>query len=355
MTGVLCALMVISYSPGFLTYYPGAAASAMAGAQVALADDAFANIYNPAGLGFQSVLSGNVEYNTEATFFDASMHTWLATAAIPVVPRLTAGVFGRGWVYQSVVGYPDSIQYLMHEFTFGCAMGYRLGPRVGFGLALKYLGGYAGASSFTPALAHDGAVDAGFRGEWPLWLGKLGIGAALQNLGPPYRWTRNGTQEAIDTLPLSVRAGISYVVTMDRLAPGLVEMLFRHPADWWAEHWRVVIAGDIYRIITNGRRYSFPCDWGNQSHSLGVEIRPVPYLAFRFGHFDRGGLSYAGGWTIGLGLDMKYLRLDIADDEAMLKSGYARNQYRRLRWTLGVELDRLLNTKRHAASPERPG
>ena len=294
MSGVLCALMLMSYAPGFLTLYPGSAASAMAGAQVALADDALANIYNPAGLGFQSALSGDVEYTTE-TLYDASMHNWLATAAIPIVPRLTAGVFGHGWIYQGIV-FMDTVRYIMSDFAIGCAMGYRLSPWLGVGVVLKYLGGYDRVGSYAPTVASGWAADAGFRGEWPLRLGNLGVGAALQNLGPLYRFTRNGTQVAADTLPLSVRAGISHVVTMDKLAPGLVEKLFRRPADWWAEHWRVVIAGDIYRVITDGRKYAYPFDWQNQSHSLGVEVRPVPYLAFRFGHFDR---WVSGAWGTG--------------------------------------------------------
>jgi hypothetical protein len=340
--------MVIAYAPGFLTLYPGCAASAMAGAQVALADDALADIYNPAGLGFQSALSACAEYNPLPYLNAPSV--WLAATAIPVAPRVTAGVFGWGTILAQPV--QDSLGLASHEFATGFALAGRFSPEIGAGMALKYIRGYTRVGSRPPLEGDVWLADAGLRGAWPVWVGELGLGAALQNVGPRYRWT--GASDA-DTVPLSARAGISYVVTMNRLAPGLVEKLFRRPADWWAEHWRLAVAYDINRILAGERDYALFSNWGNQTYSLGIEVRPVPFLAFRFGHFFPGAAQYAGGWTFGLGLDLKYVKMDIADDEALFHPWHGLDVRRRLRWTLGVELDKLLNASRPAAAPGRQG
>lgn len=350
MSGILCALMVIAYAPGFLTLYPGSAASAMAGAQVALADDALADIYNPAGLGFQSALSADAEYNP-LPYVDAPS-VWLAATAIPVGPRVTVGAFGWGWI--SSHSADESLGFSRHEFATGFALAGRLSSAIGAGVALKYIQGYSRADSEPPLAGDVWLADVGLRGAWPVWAGELGVGAALQNVGTRYRWTGTGTSTA-DTAPLSVRAGISYVVTMNRLAPGLVEKLFRRPANWWAEHWRLAVECDVNRILVGGQNYALPGDSANQTASLGIEVRPVPFLAFRFGHFFPGAAQYAGGWTLGLGMDLKYVKLDIADDEALFYPWQGPDVRRRLSWTLGVELDKLLNASRPAAAPGRPG
>jgi hypothetical protein len=46
--------LLFSYAVPFLTDFPGAQQTATGGSYVALADDAYANLYNPAGLAFQS-------------------------------------------------------------------------------------------------------------------------------------------------------------------------------------------------------------------------------------------------------------------------------------------------------------
>jgi hypothetical protein len=348
MSGVLCALMLMSYAPGFLTLYPGSAASALAGAQVALADDALANIYNPAGLGFQSALSADAEYNPLPYLNAPSV--WLAAAAIPVAPGVTAGVFGWGSILKQPA--QDSLGFFSHEFATGFALAGKFTSSIGAGMALKYIRGYSRVGSRPPLEGDVWLADAGLRGAWPVWIGELGLGAALQNVGPRYRWT--GTSEA-DTVPLSARAGISYVVTMSQLAPGLVEKLFRRPAGWWAEHWRLAIAYDVNRILAGERNYALFGNWENQTSSLGIEVRPVPMLAFRFGHFYPGAAQYAGGWTFGLGLDLKYVKMDIADDQALFRPWQGPDVRRRLRWTLGVEFDKLLNASRRAATSGRQG
>lgn len=52
------------YGVPFLTLYPGARQTGMGGAFCAVADDAYATLYNPSGLAFQKSVDVGFEYNS---------------------------------------------------------------------------------------------------------------------------------------------------------------------------------------------------------------------------------------------------------------------------------------------------
>lgn len=97
LTGLLLTVAVASaqpYGDAFLTVYPDARQSAMAGAGAALAGTADGVFYNPAGPAFLRSLEAGVEVNRIPWALPTNY--WSAGGVVPLLPALNVGVFTSG-------------------------------------------------------------------------------------------------------------------------------------------------------------------------------------------------------------------------------------------------------------------
>jgi tetratricopeptide (TPR) repeat protein len=182
----------------FLFLDANARAVAMGGAYTALATDANALLYNPAGLA-------RIERN-EATF----MHN-----------SYPAGAYQEYGAYASPGGWSASFNYLnfgnvanttisnpggaglgatgLYDMAFNGGYGRTFGEDLSLGAEAKYIRESAGAISGAGAAFDFGALYAAPR------LPGLTLGAALQNAGPTVKY-----EGAAENLPLNLRGGAAY-------------------------------------------------------------------------------------------------------------------------------------------------
>ena len=333
--GIILSLFLISYSPYFLTLYPGGQQTAMGGANVSIAEDAFGIFYNPGGIALQNNIDITFENSSipefeygPFSFFVKTKH-WGFGINIPLFPKVNFGFFGTG-IYtsfrDSLLGYHNwvpsyiYIDEILKDFATGFSFAYKVSDYIGTGVGVKYI--YCSFSEQyqeynTVNIDRSVGVDFGGLARYNFLLGNTSFGLAVQNLGPKMNK---------DNLPLNIRAGLSYKLSAKDLFNNVRDNWLYN---WFYEKWRVVLAYDINWIFSD---YIFQTQSSYNErkekpwHSFGVELRPVPFFAIRFGHFDNFNTEQNNkyrkrDWTIGLGIDLKFLRIDISDNSAF----YERN------------------------------
>ncbi len=182
----------------FLFLDADARAAGLGGAYTALAKDANALLYNAAGLGrvgaHQAVFMGNryAEGVSQEYLAYASHRGWgvnLNHLSFGAIPRTT-------------VSNPDGAgSFGIRDLAVGAGYGRLLSkvPGLSLGAGVKFL-----RETIDDASASGYAADLGALWEPPSIPG-LGLGAAVQNMGPPVRF-----QAARENLPLNVRLGAAY-------------------------------------------------------------------------------------------------------------------------------------------------
>ena len=331
--GTILGLILTSITAPHLVFYPGAQPCGMAGAYVAVAENSWACFYNPAGLGTLTQRSVGAEFITIPS--SDTGHYWSFAAASPFAHGLAAGVFGSGMLERRNSSYHPSYRL---DFDIGGSLAWKPIRWVAIGANVKYF-----HSTFSDAFGGDtgGAVcgDVGILGRRGLPLGELKAGFAVQNIGPGFHPKNDSSG-----WPLGWRGGVSYEVSADQLlspeGKALFAPAFGSAAGYWFRHWRLILTYDItqyfIRELTYSRSFSEQ-PW----HSLGAEFRPLPFLPIRFGFFRNMTShvwSYASGWTAGLGLDFRRVKLDLADDWFAFAPAHAMSPMPdRLRFSLSAE------------------
>jgi hypothetical protein len=333
----ILACMLFSYAVPFLADFPGAQQTAMGGACVALADDAYANLYNPAGLAFQSRpgLAGewfHVPWGTNCYYANGA-------GLVPVRPGSAAGLYfvgqKEGWKSRS-----DTMRN--YGFAAGGNLAHAFGEEVAVGVGLKYVRASLYHTEHyylesTDVKDFTVAADLGLLARHDIGFGELRAGAAIQTLGPRFK-----QHAVVGELPTMLRGGVCYVISVPQIltpeGEQWMHQYFRFGRDALGEymlnHWRLVIAYDVNMLLNREIDTMYDDTWPlKPQHSLGAEVRPLPFFAFRLGYYDDMRLdpwSYQGhrGWTMGMGLDLKYLRVDIADDRAFYSAGLTDNPFR---------------------------
>ena len=317
----------------FLILHPGADHAAMAGANTALAWDADAPFYNPAGTALLPGINAAFGINP-VQWFDKTGF-WNGAGTWAFRPGLSVGAFADG-VWQPYV-HTSPIWGRLSEGEFGLNAAWAPFDWLSAGVNAKHLGTFIAIDDSDLGVhvrdnAWAVAADFGLLVRHSTRIGQFRAGGSAQNLGTKMQWTDPVYVD--DVLPRTVRAGAAWVLRAADVASGLgfgqqASDLFGE--DWLQDNWRFCLAYD-YTTYGNLRFYPQP------EHSVGAELRPVPFLVLRGGWFYSGeGSEYEvrKGLTWGLGLDLRYVRFDVCDDDVMY---YRQPQEKWLKWSVSVNI-----------------
>ncbi len=299
---LLMALVVgvasASQNPGavFLMIWPAARPTSMAGAFTALADDARAVFYNPAGLAFME--------RTHITIMHANWLPGLYPGMYYEYAGATRQIRNQGSVGMNVVylttGETDVInergEFLGRYTTFDVAptvaYGYPVLPNLGVGVGAKFIYSFLVPEWVWEVMPELG-IEAGGTGiAWALDFGVLykpfkfmNVGASVSNIGPNISYTSTGES---DPLPRTLRLGAAFFPVQ-------------------TDHFRVALVPEINKVLvgmfsdsskTFNRQLTE--EWRDAWKSFGVEgtFRAEPMaLSARLGYFEdlsgaRGGLIF---------------------------------------------------------------
>ena len=275
---------------------PGARPNGMGEAFVAIADDATASWWNPAGLAF---LPGrNI----------ALMHSQL-------VPDLASDVYYEFIGYSNEIRNVGTLSFSLIYLTYGTSVATNVAGEVqgefksweasglvsfampirknlGLGLSMKFIHADYAPDDFTlerlDGTGSSFAVDAGVL--WKLPSQKLNFGLALTNVGPDIAFI---DQEQSDPLPITLRGGVAFFPIQDEISDLLITMDIEQSLVWLIDD------------SSNQRR--------SEIYHIGAEYKYVDLLAGRIGYvYDEDGDFKAPTYGLGF-IYKKKLSLDYAN------------------------------------------
>jgi len=262
----------------FLDIGVGARGIGMGGAYTALADDASAVYWNPAGLARlekreMSVSHAELGLGTREDFLAYAHPTSHGTVAAALTYLSQGSIGGR-----DATGRPTG-NYDASDAAFAGAYGLKT-EFADLGASVKYLRSHI-ASSEAQGMAADLGARRAIDGAGP---GKLIVGAAVRNMGPGLKY-----EHQRNDLPLRLAAGAAYTISTGRtLAVELQTAPRGGGADaGFGGEWKLV-EGALLRL-----------GWSSKSAAP-----------------EGSGFDAARGLTVGLGLERSGLRFDYAAQAA---------------------------------------
>jgi hypothetical protein len=288
-----------------LSIPPSARANAMGEAFVAVAPDASASWWNPAGLGFLKRKDVSLTHaQLVPDLADDVYHEFLAFA----LPVQGIGTFAGSLVYLSYgeseatgpSGEPLGT-FRSYEFAPTLSYGVLLAGQVGVGVSFKYIRVQLAPDLPTlPPGSGTGstvAMDLGVLWRVPVWENRISVGGALQNLGPNITFVED---DRSDPIYRNLKVGVAGAV-YDR------------------NSFSVLLVGDVNQLLVQGEirdpvtgetssRYGKPI-W-NGGGEAAYTTKDVA-VALRGGYIqdDDGSISDP---TFGLGVGYKGFRVDFA-------------------------------------------
>ncbi len=274
---------------------PGARPAGMGDCYVAVAEDASAVSWNPAGLAFIEN-----EYNVTL------MHTQLVPDWDDVYYEYAAyaqrveglGTVGASLIYltygEQIATDPDSPDpigtFSSYEIIPSVAYGTLLTDNLALGLNLKFVYVNLAPAQYTQDQQKGAgttfAADLGVL--YRMWDGKLRFGGVLQHIGPRIAYI---DEEQSDPLPRNLKAGVSYMVISDEMNTIMV------CADY---NKSLVIIEDIVDQSTG------------VILNLGAEYRYFDLLGLRIGYvYDEDG--EVKDFAFGMGLKYRNFAFDLAN------------------------------------------
>jgi tetratricopeptide (TPR) repeat protein len=272
----------------FLGLDSSARAAALGGAYTALAVDAEALHYNPAGLGFIVENEASAMHNQ---YFESATQEHLAVALRPGV-AVSADILNYGSLSRTTYSSPNGGlgTFSIMDTALTAGGGYAFGP-VSLGAAAKWLREDNDAT-VGQAVAFDGGA------LWRLpWVPGLSLGAAAQNLGGKVRFQSTG-----EALPVTGRAGAAWTfpafghqnsITADASKEGSDKVRFSGGVETVAGGSLALRLGYTTRVDA-GLGISAGVGWRGEAWSIDYAIAPYGDLGlthrvgvgFRWGRGD---------------------------------------------------------------------
>ncbi|MDD5066779.1 MAG: PorV/PorQ family protein [bacterium] len=256
----------------------GARQTGMGNSSAALADDAQALLYNPAGLGQLNKAGLALSY--------VNLFSELNLGSLLVNYPFWKGSLGLGLNYISSVEFKEIVNGLEKDnalsysaFLFQAGYGLRVNRMIQTGLGLKYISSDIGGYN-AGAFAIDAGIILGFEAAkfYPAIENNLKIGLSFQNFGSRIRFV-----EKQERLPEKVRLGVSY--------KPLTLAQFSVEGDYWTG-------------------FSFK---KGSLFSLGLELFPEYFVTPRMGlNMDHDSAEFTFGMSIGSAFRKYRYRFDLA-------------------------------------------
>lgn len=268
----------------FLMIWPAARPTSLGGAFVALADDASATYYNPAGQSFQNSFNATLMHcNWLPGLYPGMYYEFLA-----VTHSLPKGTIGGNIIYLNT-GKTEVInsrgeylgEYTTFDLAFTLSYGYRILPQLGAGLSWKFIYSFLVPEWVWEAMPELGITSGGTGITWGVDFGLLykpfrwlNCGASVANLGPNISYTASGES---DPIPRMLRLGVNFTPIEKE------DLKLNIPIE-------MVIGLTTFKWDSLG--YEFKDAW----KSLGIEISFAKMIHARIGYFEdvhgwRGGLE----------------------------------------------------------------
>lgn len=308
----------------FLLFSPTARTTSLGGAFVAVADDASATYYNPAGLAFQSFFNSTLTYSNWLPGFYPGMDYGF----LSLTNSLPKGTIGGNVIYLNT-GKTEVInsqgtylgEYTQFDLAFTLSYGYPLFPNFGIGLSFKYIYSLLFPEWLWEAMPELGITSGGTGITWGADFGILykpfkwfNFGSALLNIGSDFKYFPEGEPQ---TLPKMWHLGANFVIINNELTRLFIPLeadigLTDFYLDSWSWHYEL-------RKITRkslGMEFSY-ANFITFRMSYLTDWQPVPYedlwrldIPFlpEWTLVKRKGLSY------GFGLQWKGFAVDLGFD-----------------------------------------
>jgi len=290
----------------FLMISPGARASGMGEAFVAIADDATAVYWNPAGLAYQ--------YGREVTIMHAN---WLPQFANDMYYDFLAyrqdvegvGTIGFNVTFlnmgkQTITGEdsPEPLgEFSSYDIAFAGSYGTTVTDNLAMGVTLRYI-----RSNLAPqgqgaergeGKANAFAFDLGLLYKFPFWSQKLAWGMNLSNMGPKISYI---DVAQADPLPTNLKTGLAFKAVNQKynkltFAFDINKLLVTPNGDGEG-------ADPFYKaVITSWYDDDIDEEFRKMIYSLGAEYWYSDLIALRAGYYydEAGKVKYA---TFGAGL-----------------------------------------------------
>ena len=342
----------------FLLIAPGARASAMGESGVAVADDASAVFWNPAGLGFQKGQELSLSHSNWLPQFQQS-DLFYEYANYKQYMDEIGGTLGAGLTFLNLGEFErrsEANEYLgtftSFELAAGVSYGTRIDEDLSFGVGLKLIHsslsqvGTAeeqGSGTATTVAGDIGILYRPSKFVIPFTDEDIGnrfaVGLALSNMGPSISYV---DQEQSDPLPTTLRLGFAY---------DLVNEEFNR-LTWTTDVTKLIVyrnkdgeAANFFSALTKtwgpqgDREERLTPIWNDFTLGTGFEYWYANLVALRFGFFhedptqgNRRFLTFGAGIRYDIyGFDFSYISTDISNESSPLANT--------LRFTLGIIWD----------------
>jgi hypothetical protein len=330
--------------PGAILLWPTARSTALAGAMTALADEADAAFFNPAGLAFQATAKADLSYgNWLPGLYPGMYHAYIAGGA----PLRLAFLHGRnaylaGSLIYMIDGETDVVDehgnFLRREPVWrGTAAVHAsvvLTPNLAAGVGLKVLREAHIDWNWDWSWYNKGSAAAADLGLLYRPGSRVSIGISVDNLGPPIVYRPEGET---DDLPRMARLGLCWTAVesrdvrlrvmpeLDKLLVGMfhdttgTKSFGRMLDEEWRDVWKAVgIEATTFGLVS--LRLGYFEDLTNQLG--GFVLENEDYQTYHYGLWDalsRRGLGQLKsiGLCWGLGFGTNTLRFDLSSDAAI--------------------------------------
>lgn len=297
--------LCVGQRPGatFLLIHPSARATGMAYAYTAIADDAAANYYNSAGLGFSETPSITVSYLGYLTNLWPDAHYFYLGMSYPLA--------NAAWGLDVIFFAPDQAELRDSLGSYlGTELVWRISPRISYGRRVN--------DQLSLGISWKYIYERFIEGPWWCWLDASGaswafdfstlykplpflsVGLALHNIGPDINYTEGYVESR--TLPRVGCLGVAYV-------------------PWHSMHVKCTISGELtkmlagmYAGVDNDFWQDLKREFDMARKVIGLELLFLRTISLRGGYVCDD-WECLHGFTFGAGIEYKNFRLDVGIDE----------------------------------------